>query len=477
MIRRLAFLVGSVLVCFTSRAQFYAPETEYHDKVQRLFVVELARVLAWRENLSEPKIQEITYKVTVNNERATRWELQLLDANGKALQHIEVSYPDRLLQTGPQFYRDVFKQEWLAGKWSPLPVILNQDLTQRFWAGAARAGMSREEGLEAAFEVQNKPKVSEGEYAPALAGLLSHVPLPSLCGGVTLDAMTLSRAAAWLCLSEAMLGKSDTPGDEKWAPIIFMAGREYAASDLWKKSVPSGGNIADQPRFFRWWNFFLRQPTAKDIFLFATDPEQRSNAMPMMTYYAQTRGVELPLAEVLMPLYADDKRTISRLHNYGPFLALNTGIGGGRILEGGWPLLSRMAWLKTMRAYLPTALDYTNYLQALADISSNAPALQPDEDDLSLTGLKTMGPLLELGYQQGEGKLIPVATVTSRDLLNYGWEMNSMQMGSRYMFVHERWGVPDLAQKIFDESTRDIEGQAPFFGNDFQKSVFNLQPT
>ncbi len=121
-------IIGVIgLFCFSStfeaRAQFYAPETEYHDKVQRLFVVELARVLAWRENLHDGKIQEITYSVTVNTNGVTTWKLKWLGLDGKPVRTVEVHYPNQLLLEGPQFYREVFKQEWSGTKWVALPKI------------------------------------------------------------------------------------------------------------------------------------------------------------------------------------------------------------------------------------------------------------------------------------------------------------------------------------------------------------------
>ena len=63
---------------------------------------------------------------------------------------------------------------------------------------------------------------------------------------------------------------------------------------------------------------------------------------------------------------------------------------------------------------------------------------------------------------------------TARDLLNYGWEMNAMQMGARYYFVEHMWGVPDLADTIFKQANRDIEGQSPFFRSSLQGQIFNL---
>ncbi|MGA9779252.1 MAG: hypothetical protein WBS33_13360 [Verrucomicrobiia bacterium] len=257
--------------------------------------------------------------------------------------------------------------------------------------------MSREEGLGAMFKlVDTKPNVPEEEYAPELAGMMSHTALPSLAGGVTVDAMLLSRAAAWLCLSEAMLGKAESPPDEEWAPILFMAGRENAAVALWGKSAGFHKNGKDVPQFYSWWNFFLGKPSAKAVFLFATDPVHRPFAMPMLVYYARTQWLGETLSDAIYPLYHDEQDTIYRLHNYGPYFALHTGIGGGRILEGAWPALSRKAWVETLRKFPPTALDYTNYQPTLNNIVATALVRPAGEAHNSLVGLKAAAPLLEL---------------------------------------------------------------------------------
>jgi hypothetical protein len=131
--RQILLGIFSLLIfAATGQAQFYAPETEYHDKVQRLFVVELARILAWRENLQGSNFQEVTYSVTVSSNRVTTWNLHWLDAQGKPLREAEVHYPESLLLEGPGFYRNVFKQVWAAAKWSSLPNISEADLTQRY---------------------------------------------------------------------------------------------------------------------------------------------------------------------------------------------------------------------------------------------------------------------------------------------------------------------------------------------------------
>jgi hypothetical protein len=84
-LRILLGIFSILLLAASGQAQFYAPETEYHDKAQRLFVVELARVLAWRENLQGGNFKEVTYSVAVNSNHVTTWNLHWLDARGKAL--------------------------------------------------------------------------------------------------------------------------------------------------------------------------------------------------------------------------------------------------------------------------------------------------------------------------------------------------------------------------------------------------------
>src|SRR5258706_12619154 len=79
--------VAVVFAAFSAsptRGQFYAPEAEYHDPVQRFFVSEAARVLAWRENQSQPPIDEIGYQITTPNQ-VTTWEKKGGDAAGQVL--------------------------------------------------------------------------------------------------------------------------------------------------------------------------------------------------------------------------------------------------------------------------------------------------------------------------------------------------------------------------------------------------------
>ena len=56
-------------------AQVYAPATEYHDPVQRVFVVEAARVVAWwNERGRATNLTEVAYDVTTKADQSTVWD-------------------------------------------------------------------------------------------------------------------------------------------------------------------------------------------------------------------------------------------------------------------------------------------------------------------------------------------------------------------------------------------------------------------
>src|SRR5436190_23617357 len=91
-------------------AQFYAPDTEFHDRCQRMFPVEAARVLAWQQNAAGAKIVEVKYTLRTIDTRESVWKIQWLEATGKAVREKEVRYPESLLAEGPKFFREVFRQ-------------------------------------------------------------------------------------------------------------------------------------------------------------------------------------------------------------------------------------------------------------------------------------------------------------------------------------------------------------------------------
>ncbi len=95
--------------------------------------------------------------------------------------------------------------------------------------------------------------------------------------------------------------------------------------------------------------------------------------------------------------------------------------------------------------------------------------------DLSVHGLKELSPLLRLAHAEGVGPLTPIPVASDRDLLNYGWEAAGLQMGARYRFVNNLWGVRELGQSIRQATRTAAEGWTPFFENGRVSKVANYE--
>jgi|GEM_PF-343980 len=441
------WVLGVLLAGFTTEtlAQFYAPDTDYHDLVQRQFVVELARVLAWRENRAGGKIAEITYEIASDSHRVTTWKLKWLDAQGRTVREMTVQYPETQLTAGAQFYRAVYRQ--LAPR-PPVGPLSETDLLRGYWEGAERTGLSRTESLQAAFALA---KIPEPKAAPQLAGLLAHAALPSLAGTTMLDAVLLARAAAWLCVAESAVQNRTAASDGLWTPILFLAARENAAAEAWKKSAMAAHVAARGSEAVAWWDFLLRRPRSEEVFVRVA--EHRRWAMPLLVYYGRLFRYEAMVARVIEPLFDDESQPLARLYDYAPLFALEAGVGGGRIMEGRWPSLARQAWIECLRDFQPEPQDYTGYLPVLQKIPREAaPTAETEQQeervDASVSGFAEAAPLIDLGFREGTGTLIPVGIVTARDLLNYGWEMTGAQLSARWYLVARMWGVPERADSI-----------------------------
>jgi hypothetical protein len=456
-------------------AQFYAPNTEYHDPVQRVFPVEAARVLAWWEDPSGTNLAELTYEVTTKPGQSTSWEIRWLAPGGKLAKSKTVSYEGDLLKAGPEFYRSVFKQLWSVG-WNKPKALSPQEATRLFWQGAARMGLSREKSLEAAMVLINRVgQDPQQDWIPELAGLLTHAALPGFAEQVTLDKLLVARGAAWLALSET---ECSAKLDALWTPVLFQARREPAAAQAWTNQASSKPDESSPQK--QGWDLWVRAPSSKELFLFATDTMNLPMAMPMLAHDVAISGTGKTLADLIMDLTGSSWSDRSpgkliALHNYAPLFATKTGIMGGRILEGTWPVYGRLAWLHLLSAYTPMSYDYQGYSKTLAEVSKavSKPLAQEQELDPSLAGLRETAPLLNLGHTEGIGKLVPVAVTTSRDLLNYGWEMTGWQMGARYNFVQYRWSVRELAEPIYRLATTEVEGLMPFFRRLADAHVYN----
>ena len=454
-----------------TQAQFYAPDTEYHDCVQRVFVVEAARVLAWWMDRRGTNLAEVSYQVTTRGDQSTIWELRWLDAAGKPLKTATVSYAADMLKSGPEFYRSVFKQLWMSG-WKNAPAMVPSETIDRFWRGAAKAGVSREQSLRAALDGLHKTATApDQEWVPEMAGLLTHATLPSIADRVSLDSVLLARGAAWLAMAEQ--ATSDQL-DALWVPVLFQAGRERAAAQIWQKKFAS--KLAKATAQQAGWDIWMRKPKSREIFLFATDSTNLAMAMAMLAYDVKVNQTGRLLAELIGELVGSEME-LPRLHNYGPLFASHTSISGGHILNGAWPFFNRAEWVQLLTQYSPSALDYRGYLEPLGAVTNTLSATaRLDEDiDSSIAGLRECTPVLRLGPREGLGALIPTGVATARDLLNYGWEMTGLQMGRRYYFVRRRWSVPDRAEPIVKIVTGELEGLVPLFLSSKEANVANYR--
>ncbi len=450
---RKAFLPVLFLLATTvAHAQFYAPDTEFHDRSQRTFPVEAARVLAWRQNGAQDLIASVTYKLEMTEARESVWHIQWLDAGKNPVREKEVRYPESLLAEGPTFFREVFRQ--LCGDdWRP-KAGAPAGLDAAFWEGAKLAGVSRLEALGAAgaFTAGVRQSGASAADAARIAGTLAHGTMPLLGNGLTLDGLLLSRAAAWLCLAEQLAGM---PDDAAWTPILFLSGRERPARAVWQAAVPSPGT--ERGAAGRFWDLILRTPSTKDCFLFAAQKDQRQFALPAMLYPAQfDRAWMTLLVEVSDEVVG--REMMPRLFEYGPNVSTRGGVGGGhwgaRMVGG-----AMGQWLEALSAFQPPPHDYTSYQPVLKKALSAARAAGNDES-ASITAL---APLVNLGLDEGGGALIPLATVTARDLLGYGWETAGLQFGYTHNFLSGNLGDPEGAEAIARPALDQFKGVDPFF--------------
>ena len=431
-----------------ARAQFYAPETEYHDIVQRTFPVEAARVLAWARNQADPKagIDAVDFRTELTPARETVWTLTW-SKEGKPVRTKIVRYPESLLTEGPKFYRDVFAQI-LGDDWRP-QTAPPDNAASAFWQGANLAGVSRLEALRAARTfLAEKKAIERPADAARLAGILAHGALPIVGTQVTFDSVLLSRAAAWLCLAETM---SREPGTAAWCPIEFLSGREKAAMARWI-ALPAKNSAKRLPPE-RFWDFLLRKPGAKEIFSYSARPENKAYALPLLAYLSHMDDLWAEnTAEVGRSLF--DEKLLERLYDYLPVIGENGAVGGGHFAaEGPGEFLS--AW-EQAAGDLAADDDGTGGRDLLTKVATKSP-------QEATTMLRRLAPVLNLGLDQGKAPLRPVAFATFRDLLVYGWEAAGVQFGTHHHFLEKRLGDPDSAQSTASAALGTVKGIEPFF--------------
>lgn len=453
-------LLASALV--SARAQFYAPETDYHDNVQRVFPVEAARVLAWNQNKAGANIASVTFAVETTAEREAVWTLRWLDAAGKVLREKTVRYPETALVSGADYFRDVVRQvigdDWKTKSASP------DNASVTFWQGAEAAGLSRLEGLRAAGTLlKEKPTMGRPADCARMAGILTHATLPRLGNPVSIDSVLLARAATWLALAERM---SQEKFDAAWAPILALSWREKAARELWsaapKKSVEKMGAAE------RFWNHLFSQPSAKDMYLFAARSANRPFAMPMMIYPS---ALDETWTEITIDVAPDivGPAAMPRLHEYIPSLVMRGGVAGGHFGSRA-PCQFLEAYEHFLREFEPAASDYVTYRDTLAKLAP------PDAvTNSGVSALRRITPIINLGLDEGSGSLTPVAHATSRDVLSYGWEMTGIQFGYQHVFLAFRLSDTEAATQLAKAMLGSIKGIDIYFRDSKETPLAPLQ--
>ncbi|MDR2675234.1 MAG: hypothetical protein LBC18_10345 [Opitutaceae bacterium] len=268
-----------------ARAQSYAPEVNYHDPVQRVFAVELARVLAWRENLAGAGIAEVRYEVRCDENGSCVWMLRWLDAQGAPWREIPLFYAAPALTDGAGFYRKTAAQllahHWTgfaagngaanaaaagaaaaagdaAGAAGPAgaPEPAAQTLDTAFWDGLGQMGISRMTTVRAMIAEESAVNDLQDTAAAArMAGRLLACAVPGQASMLTLDSTLAARGAAWLALVEHAASAARTaaaadgaPADagalaasrRRWAVVLWLARRQAQAMDEWREAGAPG---------------------------------------------------------------------------------------------------------------------------------------------------------------------------------------------------------------------------------------------
>ncbi len=440
------------------QAQFYAPDTEYHDPVQRVFPVEAARAFGWFGNRQTNTIHQVVYNVSTKPDGTTAWSIQWLARDGKPVKQVKVAYPKKLLESGPDFYREVVRQVAEAG-WEGLTPQKADFVREKFWQGADAATTARESSIQKAFKLAPANVAdAKQDWMPELAGLLIHSGRLAAADRLTIDDLLIARGAVWLAFSERAAAEKL---DALWPPVLGLANRYKAAAALWSKNYPARPEM-DSPSL-QAWNIAFRDPSSRAIYLFALNAKNWNAAVPLMVFdWRITESNDL-ISE-LLPYLAGTQANLEELHNLAPLFGQAGSVGLGHLSGGVYPVLARSAWLKLLEDHSVSEPALVTKYKPLLAAAANA-VKKPDGKlpDPSLRGLKECSPLLQFAHKEGQGILAPVAVASTRDLLNYGWEMTGIQMSGRHRFVTYRWGIKDLGRTIYDQSVAAADGWMPFF--------------
>ncbi|MBN8245803.1 MAG: hypothetical protein J0L84_00005 [Verrucomicrobia bacterium] len=450
---RLTLLLG-----FACRAagQFYAPETTFHDVVQRRYPVECVRVmLAWQEARSGQSARPQTVGFRLDATDAThRWTLKITGESADVLRSVTLDYPNSLLCLGPKFFRETAAQ---AARQLQIRAVPEAGfLSDAYWSGAARSHPSRESSLTNAFAISDGLTATNPvSTAIQLAGLLAHACPPPQAGRVTLDGLLLARAAAWLALAEIVSGNTE---DAFWTPLLYQSGRGPGADAAWQGRPEAWTN---QP-LVRVWDVRMSRPNTQATFLAACDTPSASLAAALLFANAADEHT-WPLLEDVLPMIFRSKASQRALHNYAPIAASRGSVGMGHQFSFG-ALAQRLAWMDLLQQrsasaeFAPFREGVTSCAQALQKLSRGR-----NSEDTALAGLEEMAPLYRLAEELSAGPLRETTVATCGDLAGYGWEMAGWQLGVRHRFLNERYGSREDARPVKTASLRALETWSPFF--------------
>ncbi len=451
---RLSLIALFCLAALTprARAQYYAPDTAYHDPVQRVYPVELARILAWLENQKGgPQIAEIKFytdpasprvrtqrkagqpPVTTVTPEEHSWVLDWHDAEGATLRRFRLVYKAELLESGAAFYRDLLAQFRAQGATLALDAPASPVAADPFYDGLADLELNRLFTLRhASARYTDLATTPDTAIARKLAGQLLATSSFGLGGQHTLDTTLAARAAAWLALSE-----TDSANNAPWAVLLALNHRTSTALSHWKNAPvsPTG-----------WWSHLIEKKYADELCLATVTLEKTAHALPLLTAAARQKISATFYGDCLKIAFANDPQKLLAAYDQAAWLYDDGNVETGHMTGGAWTLNARRDWLAALLAHPADHRPAELSDQALAT-AFQAQKNTERSDDTSLAGLAEAAPILRAALAEARGPLAPVSIVTLQDLLHHGWEVQALQLGARHLFLNSRYGDQELGAK------------------------------
>jgi thiol-disulfide isomerase/thioredoxin len=446
-------------------AQVYAPHTEYHDPAQRLFVPEVARVMAWQQGWGEAVVTASVSAPTADGQGRVTWKVEASGRPALRPRSATVAYEMSRLLDPQVHFRAVFAEVAQMMGPAPLgkkggPAVLPAEVAKAFWTGAAQAGPARVDTAVTAQELTQGRALTVVQAA-RLAGLLSHGALGKWATQTTLDVQWITRSAVWLCLIEAHLGQK-VP-DELWAPVVFLCGRSGAAKTLWQHAPK---DFIASSALARGWDLWLTGGQPREAFLCVAREDFGVLALPlMMAQIGADRVWATRIAENMSELLPSS--VVGRTFDAAPRLMRSGGVGIGNQMSQEAPQSLR-AWMEATHRlgadFLGTRLTAEEKKAVEAALTGTK---QNGAEADEAAGFKRLAPLMALGAEGGARQpLRPVAATSAWDWLAYGYESAAVQFGALYIYLDHSLGVDEQADQLRQVFARNWPGAPSVFGHE-----------